>query len=168
VNLGVQIARGLFDPESGTVAVAGPFNSWSTTASPLTNSVDNPSIFTGAVNISTTSPGGSVAHKFVVNGGTWEGGDNRTFTLASSSQILPVEPFDRMPDLGPVGVSVVAPNPFQVTVSWMGGPGIRLQKSTDLNNPWEEVPGSLGQSSVFFDLTLPKDRSSTFYRLVGP
>lgn len=168
VNLGVQIARGLFDPASGTVVVAGPFNSWSPTASLLSNSVDNPYIFTGTVRISTTSPGGSVAHKFVLNGGTWEGGDNRAFTLESPSQTLPVEPFDRAPDLGPVSISVVAPDPFRVTVSWTAGSRIRLQKSTNLNGPWNEVDGSLGVSSVIFELTFEDERPSTYFRLIGP
>ena len=168
VDLGVQIARGLFDPASGTVVVAGPFNSWSPTASTLANSVDTPNIFSGTVNISTVSPGGTVAHKFVLNGGTWEGGDNRLFTLESPSQILPVEPFDRVGNLGPVSVAVVAPDPFQVTVSWTAGPRIRLQKSTNLNGPWEEVDGSQGQSSAFFDLTFEEQRPSTFFRLIGP
>jgi hypothetical protein len=168
VNLGVQVARGLFDPVSGTVVVAGPFNTWSTTASPLSNSVDNPYIFTGTLRITTTSPGGSVAHKFVLNGGTWEGGDDRTFVLESPSQILPVEPFNRVPDLGPVSVSVVAPDPFQVTVSWTAGPRIRLQKSTNLDGPWAEVDGSLGVSSVFFELTFEDERPSTYFRLIGP
>ena len=168
LNVGVQVARGLFDPASGTVVVAGPFNSWSTTASPLTNSLENPTLFIGTVNINTTSPGGSVAHKFVLNGGTWENGDNRAFTLASPSQTLPVEPFDRVADLGPVSVLVVAPDPFQVTVSWTAGPRIRLQKSTNLNRPWEEVDGSLGQSSVMFELTFEENRPSTYFRLVGP
>jgi hypothetical protein len=168
VNLGVQIARGTFDPAVGTVVVAGPFNNWSTTASPLTRIAENSTIYAGTVNISTVSPGGSVAHKFVLNGGTWEGGDNRVFTLESPSQTLPVEPFDRVGDLGPVTVSVVAPDPFQVTVSWTGGPGIRLQKSTNLNGSWEEVPGSLGQSSVFFELTFEEQRPSTYFRLIGP
>jgi hypothetical protein len=167
LSLGVQIARGLFDPASGTVVVAGPFNSWSTMASPLTNSVDNPTLFTGTVNISTVSPGGSVPYKFVLNGGTWEGGDNRTFTLESPSQTLPVDSFDRVADLGPVSISVVAPEPFSVTVSWTAGPGIRLQKSTNLSSAWEEVSGSLGASSVFFDLTF-EERPTTFYRLIGP
>jgi hypothetical protein len=168
VNLGVQVARGLFDAASGTVVVAGPFNNWSTTATPLSNSVENPYIFTGIVKISTTSPGGSVAHKFVLNGGTWEGGDDRAFVLESPSQILPVEPFNRVPDLGPVSVSVVAPDPFQVTVSWTAGPRIRLQKSTNLNGPWDEVDGSLGVSSVFFELTFEEERPSTCFRLIGP
>ena len=168
VNMGVQMARGLFDATSGTVVVAGPFNSWSPTATQLTNSPENPSVFVGTVNITTVAAGGVVAHKFVANGGTWETGDNRLFTLESPSQTLPLEPFDRVPDLGPVSVSVVAPDPYQVTVSWLGGPFVRLQKSTNFNGPWEEVPGSLGQVSVFFELTFEEERPSTYFRLVGP
>ncbi len=168
VHMGVQAALGLFDPASGTVAVAGPFNIWSPTVAQLTNSVDNPNIFSGTVNISTVSPGGTVPHKFVANGGTWEVGDNRLFVLESTAQTLPSVPFDRIPDLGPVAVSVVSPDPYQVTVSWLGGPLVRLQKSTNLNGPWEEVPGSQGQTSVFFELTFEEERPSTYFRLVGP
>jgi hypothetical protein len=167
VNLAVQVARGGFDPATGTVTVSGPFNNWSPTASPLSNSVENPYIFTGILRINTTSPGGSVPHKFLMNG-TWEGGDNRAFILESPTQTLPVEPFDRVPDLGPVTVSVVAPDPFQVTVSWTAGPRIRLQKSTNLNGPWEEVDGSLGAGSMFFELTFEDERPSTYFRLIGP
>jgi hypothetical protein len=168
LNMGVQIARGTFNPASGTVVVAGQFNSWSTTASPLTNTVDNPSLFVGTVNINSVPAGGSVAHKFVLNGGTWETGNDRVFTLESPSQMLPIEFFDRMPDLGPLSVVVVAPDPFRVTVSWTAGPRIRLQKTTNLNGVWEEVPGTLGQDSAFFDLTFEDERPSTFFRLVGP
>jgi hypothetical protein len=37
VNMLVQRALGLFDPGSGMVNLAGPFNDWSTTETPLTN-----------------------------------------------------------------------------------------------------------------------------------
>ena len=168
VSLAVQISLGLFNPDSGTVVVAGPFNNWSPSTSVLAKSLDDPTVYTGTVNINTVSPGGSVAYKFVLNGGTWEGGDNRVFTLESPSQILPVEPFDRVATLGPVSISVVAPDPFQVTVSWTGGPRVRLQKSTNLNGPWEEVEGSLGVSSFFFDLSFEEERPSTYFRLIGP
>jgi hypothetical protein len=168
LNMGVQIARGTFDPTSGTVTVAGQFNNWSTSASPLTNTVANPSLFVGTVNINSVPPGGSVGHKFVLNGSTWEAGDNRAFTLESPSQTLPVEYFDRVADLGPISIVVVAPDPFQVTVSWTAGSRIRLQKSTNLNGPWEDVPGTLGQDSAFFDLTFEDERPSTFFRLAGP
>jgi len=168
LNMGVPVARGTFDPASGTVTVAGPFNSWNPTASPLTNSAENPALFTGTVNISTTSPGGGVAYKFVVNGGTWEAGDNRTFTLASSAQTLPAEFFDRMPDLGPVSVTVVSDGFFLVTVSWAPGPRIRLQKSPGPGGPWEEVDGSLGQGTAFFDLNFEEERPPTYFRLIGP
>ena len=168
LNMAVQVARGAFDPASGTVVVAGPFNNWSTTASPLTNTAANPYLYLGTVNINSVPAGGSVAHKFVLNGTTWETGDDRAFILASPSQTLPIEFFDRVADLGPLSITVVAPFPFQVTVSWTGGPFIRLEKSTNLSEPWEEVPGSLGQSSQFFDLSFDLERPPTFFRLMGP
>jgi hypothetical protein len=167
VNMGVATARGQFDPTTGSVTLAGPFNNWSPTATPLSNSVENPYVFTGILRINTTSPGGSVAHKFLMNG-TWEGGDDRTFILESPSQTLPIEPFNRVPDLGPVSVSVMAPDPFQITVTWTAGPRIRLQKSTNLNGPWDEVDGSLGVGSMFFELTFEEERPSTYFRLIGP
>lgn len=103
VDLSIQQALGDFDPSSGTVVVAGPFNGWSPTASPLANLPDNPNLYTGTVFIKTVSPGGSVPHKFVVNGGTWETGDNRSFILDDAAQTLPVEPFDRVGDLVDAG-----------------------------------------------------------------
>jgi hypothetical protein len=113
------------------------------------------------------SPGGSVPYKFVVNGGTWETGDNRGFILPSSGQTLPVDYFDRLDNLGPLSASV---GPFgEVTVSWTAGPGVRLQVAGDLNPPkWEDVPDTLGQSSAtvfdgFFDGPPVK-----FFRLTGP
>ena len=49
-------------------------------------------------------------------------------------------------------------------VTWEGGPGIKLQKTTSLANPdWQDVPGTTGQSlailpqtdAAFFRLTMP-------------
>lgn len=167
LDVSVPVARGTFNPAAGTVTLAGPFNNWNGTATPLSNTVNNPNLFTGTVNITSVSPGGSVAHKFLLNG-SWETGDDRVFVLEGPSQTLPVAFFDRVADLGPLSVVVVAPDPFQVTVSWTAGPGIRLQKTTNLNGAWEEVPGTLGQSSAFFELTFEDERPSTFFRLIGP
>jgi hypothetical protein len=170
VNLSVQTARGLFDPAAGTVTVAGQFNTWSPTASPLTNNPSDPYLYTGMVNITTVAAGGVVPYKFVINGGTWEGGDDREFTLASSSQTLPVEFFDRVNDLGLIAVALDAPIGGQklLSVSWAGGPRIRLQSTTDLYTSWQEVAGSLGESMIMLDLTFEEIPGPTFFRLVGP
>ncbi|HXJ58789.1 MAG TPA: hypothetical protein VNU68_19190 [Verrucomicrobiae bacterium] len=168
VNLGVRVAHGQFDTASGTVVVAGPFNNWSTSVSPLTNTVENPNIYLGTYNINTVSPGGSVAFKFVLNGGTWEGGDNRAFTLESPTQTLPIEYFDHVPDLGPLAIDVTAPDPFAVGISWTPGPYIRLQKTTNLNGPWEDVADTLGQGSVTYQPPADEVQRPTFFRLIGP
>jgi hypothetical protein len=168
LSMEVAIARGMFDPASGTVVVAGQFNNWSTSASPLTNTPANPYLYMGTVNINSVPAGGSVAHKFVLNGATWETGDNRAFTLEAPSQTLPIEYFDRLPNLGPVSIAMVEPFFFQFTVTWIGGPLIRLQSAPSPAGPWTEVPGSLGQSSAFIDLAFEEERPPTFFRIIAP
>jgi hypothetical protein len=167
VNMGVQVARGAFNPASGIVNLAGPFNNWSTTATQLTNSPTDPYVYQGTVNISGVSPGGSVPFKFVANGGTWEGGNDRTFVLASSAQTLPVEYFDRLPDLGRLTITR-NPTPFdvEVTLTWTGAAQIRVQTRTGLAGSWEDVPNTLGANTVTeFYNEAPNGR---FFRLVGP
>ena len=168
LSMEVPIARGMFDPSSGTVVVAGQFNNWSTSASPLTNSAASPYLYVGTVNISSVPAGGSVAHKFVLNGGTWESGDNRAFTLEAPSQLLPIEYFDRLPNLGTVSIAKVEPFFFQWTVSWTGGPLIRLQSAPNANGPWTDVSGSLGQSSTIIDKAFEEDIPPAFFRLIAP
>jgi hypothetical protein len=168
VNMGVQVARGLFDPASGVVSLAGPFNNWSTTATPLTNSPTDPYIYVGTVDISGVSPGGTVPFKFVANTGTWETGNDRTFVLANSAQTLPVEYFDRVPDLGRLTITL-EPNPFdtQITLTWPGAARIRVQTSTSLvGGVWEDVPNTLGASTA--TLSYDQNPGARFFRLVGP
>jgi len=50
-----------------------------------------------------------------------------------------------------------------LTLSWSGGPGIKLQKTTSLTNPnWQDVMGSDGASSI----ALPCDGAAGFFRLI--
>jgi hypothetical protein len=169
VNMGVQIARGNFDPTAGTVTLAGPFNNWSTSATTLTNSPTETNVWLGTVNITTASPGGSVPFKFLMNG-TWETGDDRTFILASSAQTLPIEYFDRVPDLGPLALNVAfGVFDVQVTVTWTGGPRVRLQSRTNLTDgEWQDVPDSQGQSEMTFVFELDAMPGNKFFRLIGP
>lgn len=47
-------------------------------------------------------------------------------------------------------------------LSWLGAPGIRLQRATSLSaRDWQDVPGTEGMSS----LALPSTNGATFYRL---
>jgi hypothetical protein len=168
VNMGVQIARGLFDPASGVVNLAGPFNNWSTTATQLTNSPGDPNVYVGTVDITGVSPGGTVPYKFVANTGTWETGNDRTFVLAGSAQTLPIDYFDRMPDLGRLTITR-EPIPFDVhiTLTWPGAARIRVQTSTSLTGGvWQDVPDTQGASTV--TLTYDESAGARFFRLVGP
>jgi hypothetical protein len=167
VNMSAQVARGAFDPASGTVNLAGPFNNWSTTATQLTNSPTDPYVYQGTVEISGVSPGGNVPFKFVANGATWETGNDRIFVLANAAQTLPIEYFDRLPDLGRLTITR-DPTPFdvQVSLAWTGGSQIRVQTATSLAGPWEDVPNTLGAGAV--TLTYDESPGPRFFRLVGP
>jgi hypothetical protein len=165
VSLAVAVAKGSFDPATGLVDVRGPFNNWGNPSGlMLTNSPEQPTIFVGTVSIGTASPGNAVPFKFTMNN-SWEAGDNRTFTLNSSAQVLPIEYFDHVSDLGPLTITGTL---FNVSLSWTPGPGIRLQTTTSLTNSvWEDVPGTLGQATA----NLVNDPSFTdpgFFRLSGP
>jgi len=167
VNMSVQVARGLFDPASGLVNLAGPFNNWNTAATPLTNSAANPYIYMGTVDITGVSPGGSVPFKFVANAGTWENGNDRTFTLANSGQTLPIEYFDRTSDLGRLTI-MQNTNPFdvEITLNWPGGVRVHVETGRSLTGPWEEVPNTLGASTV--TVTYDQNPGARYFRLVGP
>ena len=167
VNMGVQIARGAFDPGLNNVTLAGPFNNWSATATQLTNSLAQPYIFEATVDITGVSPGGTVPFKFL-NNNTWEAGNDRTFVLASSAQTLPIEYFDRIPDLGRLTVTR-NPTPFDVEVrlEWTGAVRIRVQTATSLvTGVWEDVPNTLGASTA--TLMYDETPGPRFFRLIGP
>lgn len=161
VDLAVQIALGMFDPQSDTVVVAGPFNNWSTDASPLTPTATGSTVYSGTAAVK-AAPGSSVPHKFVVNAGTWEGGDNRLFTLAGPAQTLPIVFFNRIDNLGSLAISPPAGD--EITVSWTADPGIRLQSAGGVGAEWKDVPDSLGQSAM----TFPRNDAPQVFRLIAP
>ena len=66
---------------------------------------------------------------------------------------------------GPLQLNPPVLSANTLTLSWSGGPGIKLQKTTSLAPAnWQDVPGSDGQSS--FDL--PRDGAAGFFRLIPP
>jgi hypothetical protein len=65
----------------------------------------------------------------------------------------------------PLRISSAILSQNTLTLSWNGGHGIKLRKTTTLTTPdWQDVPGSDGQSSM----SLPIADSSAFFRLVKP
>jgi hypothetical protein len=164
VNLSAQVAQGSFDPATGTVSVAGDaINNWDTAASPLSKSATNSNVWTTTLDI-TNATGGIVLYKFVLNGSTWETGDNRSYTLSSTNaQIVPLGYFNNASDLGPLFIS--SPAAGQITLSWTNGPLIRLQSAAGLVKPsWQDVPNTQGQSSA----KVPVGAGPSFFRLIGP
>jgi len=167
-NMAVQIARGPFNQQAGVIDVRGPFNNWGTpSALMLTNTPENPWIYSASINVSNASPGATIPYKFNMNG-IWENGTDRTFTLGGSTQTLPPRYFDDISDLGRLAISWTYVFEVQITVSWTGGPRVRLQSRSDLSNgQWEDVPDTEGQSTKSFLLPL-EQAGDMFYRLVGP
>lgn len=64
--------------------------------------------------------------------------------------------------VGELKINSITRSGADVVIAWNGAPGIKLQKSTRLNNPdWQDVPGSAGASSV----TEPTSGAQAYYRL---
>jgi hypothetical protein len=69
----------------------------------------------------------------------------------------------RLRDLLTLNAPLLSPN--GLALSWAGGPGIKLQKTTSLTNPnWQTVLGSEGLSQI----ELPCAEAAAFFRLNKP
>lgn len=80
-DMNVQVTKGNFDPNTGTVSVAGDFNGWSTGATLLTDP-DGDKKYSAVVDF---LPGTTIAFKFVKNGDGWETIPNRSYTVPSGN-----------------------------------------------------------------------------------
>jgi hypothetical protein len=112
VDMSYQAAQAQFDPSADKVEARGSFNGWSAGFA-LTNSVDNPTLYTGATEIAGDAAS-TVEYKFVkISAGTetWETSNNRSFTLGSAAQTLPVAFFNNQWDGPAVNVT------FQVNMA---------------------------------------------------
>lgn len=98
LDMQLQIQQGNFTPGSSYVDAFGSFNNWSTTGVLLTN-VPGTSNYVGTFTSAALPTNTVVSYKYAMNGnnGTWEGNvgtngtQNRTFTLASTNQVLPLD-----------------------------------------------------------------------------
>lgn len=170
VNLAAQIARGTFDPNFGTVSVAGDIiNNWNPLASPLAQTLTNASVWSGTFDV-TNTVGAPVNYKFVLNGGgTWEANgvgpnnaNDRQFNFTNVTTVLPDVYFDNLNNLGALTLSPISAG--QITVNWTAGPLVRLQTNAPLTGAWGDVPGTLGANTA----TLNVGNLNTYFRLIGP
>src|SRR5262249_50351285 len=145
-------ALGSFDPASGTVTIAGEFNNWNTTASPLTNTLANTNLWVTTLTL-IGADASAVDYKYLMNG-TWEannvgpgGAQNRSVTLSRTNQTVPVVYFNNVSNLGPISVQSVSGG--QISLTWTPGPLVRLQTSGNLlNGPWVDVPNTQGTDTA--------------------
>lgn len=94
VNMEFQTLRSSFNTAAEKLEVRGTFNDWAGGVV-LTNSSGNTNLYQTTVEIARPAPGNSVEYKFIINGTTWEEsslgpGVNRSFTLSSNPQTLPI------------------------------------------------------------------------------
>lgn len=164
LNLASRIALGTFDPDADTVSVAGDLlNNWITSSSVLERESADSTVWKGTFEV-TSAAGATVLFKFVVNGGTWESIENRSYTLTGTEpQTLPLLAFDNLETLAPLNLGPLVGG--RVTLSWTAGPRVRLQTASDFAPAaWQDVPATEGQDSA--TVTIGPGRA--FFRLTGP
>jgi hypothetical protein len=65
----------------------------------------------------------------------------------------------------PLKINSIVGSGGNMSISWIGAAGTKLQKSTSLSSPdWQDVPGSNGASNV----AQPAAGGQAYYRLVRP
>jgi hypothetical protein len=163
VNLAVQTALGNFNPSTDTVEARGSFNNNWAGGFVLTNSPDNPNLFSGTWVDSTDVVGATIQYQFVLNGGTWETavGNRNYMILSTNEQSVPLVFFNNVNNLGPLSLQTTN---GQAMLSWTAGPGVRLQSGISLINGWQDVPNTQGSNS----LAVPLGAGQKFFRLIGP
>jgi hypothetical protein len=169
LNTAVQHALGNFDPSVGTISVAGDtINNWSPTVSQLTQTPTNADLWVGTFSI-TNTPGGAVNYKFVMNSGaTWENNgvgpgnaNDRQFIFTNAVTALSGVFFNNLGDLGALSITNVSGK--LLSLSWTGGPNIRLQSAATLG-AWQDVDNTAGLSTT----TVTNDTAAKYLRLIGP
>ena len=94
VNMKIKMREGTFQPGSGDIVrVAGGFNNWGSSTDTLRDVAPIDSIYEKSISL----PTGAIAYKFLktLRGGLdWEADPNRSYTVTSGTQTLPVVYFD--------------------------------------------------------------------------
>lgn len=112
VDMSVQIAQGAFDPDSGTLWIAGDaINNWDDDIAPiaLTRNLSDTNLWSVTLNV-TNPVGSTVNYKYILNG-TWESIPDRTFIMTNIARTLPVVFFNNVTNM-----SVPIPLTFQVNM----------------------------------------------------
>lgn len=79
VDMGVQTFKGLFNPATDAVKIAGTFNGWNNGADVMTDP-DGDTVYTITKQF---NPGENLEFKFIKGASDWESIDNRTYTVPS-------------------------------------------------------------------------------------
>ncbi|MCK4578722.1 MAG: hypothetical protein KAU50_08020, partial [Candidatus Marinimicrobia bacterium] len=129
VDLRIKTAEGVFIPGTDNVTLRGSFMSelgmsgdWFPDEGALVLAdADADTIYTHTIDMPDTSVGTTFEFKYAINDAMWEGDPNRSFVLASTAQVLPVELFDRDDE---VTINVVNTLNFTADLTGIYGTGI--------------------------------------------
>ncbi len=94
VDMSVKAKETLFDPTTDKVYVAGDFQGWNGTASPLTDA-DGDSIYSGTYKLVSNA---AHSYKFIM-GSVWEDDPNRSIDLGAKDTTIAADYFNRDPDV---------------------------------------------------------------------
>src|SRR5688572_27489857 len=173
-----------FNPTADTVALNGAFlpGGWQPWESLVDTQAFDDGVSGGDTNagdgiytVKVTLPPGTttrLVYKFGINGADNEalGGDDHVrYVCSPGTYTLPIDKFGVMTkesetqDIGTV--SIARANAGDVTLSWQGQPGVRLQKLSSLSvGTVTDLPTTDGQSTY----TAPASDSIGFFRVVKP
>ena len=162
VNMIVQNALGFFTPGVDSVFVAGDaINNWAAGASPLTQSVSDPNVYSGTFSVTNLS-GSPVSYKYELNtGSSWETINNRQFAMPTVASNLPAAYWNNVANLGTLSISNSGGG--EATLSWTGGARTRLQSTANPAAGWTDVPNTQGSNSASVNIS-----GHNIYRVVGP
>lgn len=103
VDLKIKVAESMFVPGTDGVSIRGSFmneagmnGDWFPSQGAFwLSDANGDTIYTATIAIDSNSVGTLFEYKYQINDAMWEGDPNRSFTLAGSDMVLPVDLFDR-------------------------------------------------------------------------
>jgi hypothetical protein len=161
VNMRVKMIEGTFRPTRGDyVRVAGSFNDWGNSRDTLRDATPTDSVYEKTITVNA----GSIAYKFLSRRNPsgpdtldWESGDNRTYTVVTGNQTLPVVWFDYD---SLVSVPVSGNVTYRVdmralqNIGWFVPPADSVQVRGGFNN-WAGTAMTLSAITNLYQVTLP-------------
>jgi hypothetical protein len=161
----------MWSPSVG-VYINGDFTGWQPWSTALPQMTETPNNGTSAIYTYTTNFAAGhaveVMYQYSMNGVQDEtpGNVNHVRYIRSyGTYNFPVDTFGAPttePSFGNLTIGGTANG--KVPITWLGRPGVQLQKATSINGPWTTIPGTDAMSATNIAVT----GSSQYFRLIHP